>query len=94
MTSAMARQATAITTPMAAAAPTSPTENALVYSRNDGVIVEVPGPPRVVSQTRSKVRSAPVTVRVSATASWGLSPGRVTAKNSRTAPAPSTRAAS
>ena len=54
----------------------------------------MPGPPRVVTYTRSNVRSAAITVSVSATAISPRTDGSVTAKNSRTGPAPSSRAAS
>src|SRR5258708_26154565 len=83
-----------ITTPMAAADPMSGLANARSYSTTVGVIVEMPGPPLVVSQTRSNSRIAPSTVSVSTTASGPRRPGSVTVKNSRTGPAPSTRAAS
>jgi hypothetical protein len=48
----------------------------------------------VVTKMMSKERSAVITVSERATASSFRKPGSVTAKNSRSGPAPSTRAAS
>ena len=54
----------------------------------------MPGPPLVVTKMMSNARSAVITLSDIATASSLRRPGSVTAKNSRTGPAPSTRAAS
>src|SRR5664280_3553483 len=87
-------ETTASTTPIAAAAPMSGLANARWYNTIVGVIVEMPGPPRVVSHTMANTRMAPSTVSVSTTENGPRSPGNVTVKNSRIGPAPSTRTAS
>ena len=80
---------------MAQASPTRPSAEGPVVDQDARArSSRCPGRRGSMTKMTSKARSAPITVSVRATASSPRSPGRVTAKNSRIRPAPSTSAAS
>ena len=64
------------TTPIAAPSPTILVWNTERNINTDGTSVVVPGPPRVVTKTTSKFRSAAVMVNISATVISRRSAGR------------------